>query len=131
MGIAWLFWSNMAGPGPATGKDGRSLEDEEDEEDYEDEDGEQLSDHPHNFPTYGRQPPLKHEPGVKKEEDDDGERHERLRDIPIGGAEADDEDELDEDEDNASWKRDSGLGTSYSEEGAASIRKRGSRSRLD
>jgi hypothetical protein len=80
----------------------------------------ELSDHPHSFPTYGKQPPLKHEPKVKDEQ------HERLlSEIPVGGAEADDEDDYDDEP--RSQVHDSGIGTSYSEEGSHQIRRRTSR----
>lgn len=85
------------------------------------DEGSDLSDHPHSFPTYGRQPPLKHEPEVKEEGTGD---HKPLSELPVGGAEADDED----DEDDAQRaQRDSGIGTSYSEEGTSNVRRRGSR----
>jgi seipin len=75
-----------------------------------------LSDTPRTFPTLGNQPPLRYEPAVKTE--DEAESSEVL---PARGAVADDEDE----DDPTQW-RDSGIGTSYSDAGGStSIRKRG------
>jgi hypothetical protein len=93
----------------------------------DDEDEEQLdsSDRPHTFPSYGRHPPLKHEPQVKREM----EPGRAMADIPVAGAEADDEDE--EASEDEQRRRDSGLGTSYSEEGSGSVRRRTSRSRAE
>lgn len=83
----------------------------------ENDDGDDASDYPQQFPTYGKQPPLKHEPDVKDEED----HNQPLHEIPIAGEEADDEEEEGE-------PRDSGIGTSYSGEGSSSVRKRSIRS---
>ncbi|KAI6783479.1 uncharacterized protein J7T54_005508 [Emericellopsis cladophorae] len=79
-----------------------------------------LSDHAHTFPTYGRQRPLKYEPEVKAEDP----YEQPLSEVPAGGAEADDED--DEDDDRRSFV-DSGVGTSFSEAGSTSMRRRASR----
>ncbi|KND90681.1 Seipin [Tolypocladium ophioglossoides CBS 100239] len=124
MGLAWAVWGAVTGP-KETGKGRRRAPGEEDDE------GElgKISDHPHTFPTYGKQPPLKHEPEVKEE---DEERSRLISDIPVGGAEADDEDEYDEyDEGGRTRIYDSGLGTSYSEEGSASVRRRASRNVIE
>ncbi|PNP60358.1 hypothetical protein THARTR1_00382 [Trichoderma harzianum] len=86
----------------------------------ENDDGDDASDYPQQFPTYGKQPPLKHEPDVKDEE----EPQQPLHEIPIAGEEADDEEEEGEDKS----PRDSGIGTSYSGEGSSSVRKRSIRS---
>ncbi|KAM6479189.1 hypothetical protein HDV62DRAFT_382404 [Trichoderma sp. SZMC 28011] len=83
----------------------------------ENDEGDDGSDYPQQFPTYGKQPPLKHEPDVKDEE----EHKQPLHEIPIAGEEADDEEEEGE-------PRDSGIGTSYSGEGSSSVRKRSIRS---
>ncbi|KAH7319730.1 putative adipose-regulatory protein-domain-containing protein [Stachybotrys elegans] len=133
MGIAWGVWASMAGPRPEVtrrkelGARAETLNGEYDEEDEEGEgEGLESSDIPHTFPTYGKQPALKHEPRVKAEL----EMERPLSEYPVGGAEADDEedeDELDEDAAVESLKRDSGIGTSYSEEGGSSIRRRSSR----
>jgi hypothetical protein len=89
-------------------------------EDYEGDDG---SDYPQQFPTYGNQPALKHEPDVKDEE----EHKQPLHEIPVAGEEADDED----DDGGGRSALDSGIGTSYSGEASGSVRKRPSRSRLE
>lgn len=125
MGLAWAVWGAVTGP-KEIGKGRRRAGGEQDD------DGElgDFSDHPHTFPTYGKQPPLKHEPEVKEE--DDEERSRLISDIPVGGAEADDEEEFDEyDEGGRKRAYDSGLGTSYSEEGSASVRRRASRNVLE
>lgn len=123
MGVAWSFLLPVIKPSTRNqdydpigqGERTKLLAGEDGDE------GSDLSDHPHNFPTYGRQPPLKHEPEIKEEEPG---YHRPLSELPVGGAEADDED----DEDDAERpQRDSGIGTSYSEEGASSVRRRGSR----
>jgi seipin len=76
-----------------------------------------LSDTPRTFPTQSNQPPLRYEPAVKTE--DEAESSEVL---PARGAVADDEDEGD-----AGQWRDSGIGTSYSDAGTATlVRKRSS-----
>ncbi|PNY28073.1 Seipin [Tolypocladium capitatum] len=126
MGLAWAVWGAVTGP-KETGKGHRRARGEED-----DDEGElgEMSDHPHTFPTYGKQPPLKHEPGVKEE--DDEERGRPISDMPAGGAEAGDEDEHDEyDEGGRKRTYDSGLGTSYSEEGSAGVRRRASRNAME
>ena len=87
------------------------------------------SDHPHTFPTYGKQPPLKHEPqgAVKSERDEEEEKERLMAELPAAGAEADDEDDYYEEEDPEN--RDSGIGTSYSEDQGPdqSVRRRTSR----
>lgn len=129
MSAAWALWSSIVG-GPASNfKNGRNGKRIGSRGEFEDEEGsgddiqDELLDYPHQFPTYGKQPPLKHEPEVKKEE----ERQRPLSEIPIAGAEADDEDEFDYKDDNSQWRGDSGIGTSYSEEGSVKIRRRASR----
>lgn len=124
MAVAWIVWSAVFGSSDTAGK-GKYLEGsgrhglgDESEEKEED------SDRPTTFPTYGRQPPLKYEPELKYE----GEEERPLSEVPIAGAEADDEE--DEDEYDRQY-RDSGIGTSYSEEGKSSIRKRSSRNTMD
>ncbi|QGI65942.1 hypothetical protein CEK26_009892 [Fusarium fujikuroi] len=122
MGVAWGLWSMTSGspPGDADDKT-RRLEAEGYE--YEDED----TDRAETFPTYGRQQPLKYEPDIKPEADPE----QPLSEIPRAGADADDEDEgsFDDDDDDVQHK-DSGIGTSYSEEGVSSIRRRTSRNKL-
>ncbi|KAG4258323.1 hypothetical protein FPRO04_02924 [Fusarium proliferatum] len=122
MGVAWGLWSMTSGspPGDADDKT-RRLEAEGYE--YEDED----TDRAETFPTYGRQQPLKYEPDIKPEADPE----QPLSEIPRAGADADDEDEgsFDDDDDDVQHK-DSGIGTSYSEEGISSIRRRTSCNKL-
>lgn len=122
MGIAWGMWGLATGSsnGESKGKKGR-LEGEWPKELKEEE---EETDHPENYPTYGRQPALKYEPKVKDEMDPE----QPLSELPRAGADADDEDESFEDEDPQ--QRDSGIGTSYSEDGKASVRRR-SRNRLN
>lgn len=122
MAVAWAIWTTvfgssehgdkgkyLEGPGPHGGRDNQDSEGKGED-----------SDSPTTFPTYGRQPPLKYEPEIKNEE----EEEQPLSEVPIPGAEADDEE--DEDEYDRQY-RDSGIGTSYSEDGKASVRKRSSR----
>ncbi|EKJ75174.1 hypothetical protein FPSE_04647 [Fusarium pseudograminearum CS3096] len=122
MGVAWGIWSVASGP---PGKDDakiRRLKGLRD--DHEDE----LTDHEETFPTYGKQQPLKYEPDIKPEQDPE----QPLSEIPRPGADADDEDDgsFDDKDEEDVQHRDSGIGTSYSEEGTLSIRRRASRNRL-
>ncbi|KAM5375735.1 hypothetical protein ACJZ2D_005918 [Fusarium nematophilum] len=125
MGVAWGVWSVITGapPGDADGKQPGRVKEGDDEEE---------TDRPEMFPTYGRQQPLRYEPEVKEEID-----HEQpLSELPRAGADADDEDEGsfedgDEELDDDVQHRDSGIGTSYSEEGRSGIRRRASRNRMD
>jgi hypothetical protein len=131
MSVAWAIFSSLMGSSSdkleykarkgqrRSTTEGAADSDDEDENDDED-DG---SDYPQQFPTYGKQPALKHEPGVKDEE----EHKQPLYEIPVAGEEADDEEE--EIEDKSAL--DSGIGTSYSGEGSSSVRKRTSQSRLE
>ncbi|KAH6678664.1 putative adipose-regulatory protein-domain-containing protein [Halenospora varia] len=82
-----------------------------------------LSDTPRTFPTYGRQPPLKFVPTIKRETDSDEFVIDETAIQPLA-AEADDEDD---DEggfrgfrSGADRGNDSGLGTSFSERGEGS-----------
>ncbi|KAG4283975.1 hypothetical protein FPRO06_08354 [Fusarium proliferatum] len=122
MGFAWGLWSMTSGspPGDADDKT-RRLEAEGYEYEYED------TDRAETFPTYGRQQPLKYEPDIKPEADPE----QPLSEIPRAGADADDEDEgsFDDDDDDVQHK-DSGIGTSYSEEGISNIRRRTSCNKL-
>ncbi|KAF7547802.1 hypothetical protein G7046_g8895 [Stylonectria norvegica] len=77
--------------------------------DEAEEEREQLSDVPETFPTYGKQQPLKYEPAIKREL----EVERPISEVPVGGAEADDEEDYDDEEDEYRKGRDSGLGTSY------------------
>lgn len=123
MGIAWVLLANFVFPAAAPdttkqifqdgvrlGEGGKRVKEEE------------MSDTERTFPTMGRQPPLKYESSsghVKSE----GEGV-LMAEIPLPpGVEADDED--DETDGDGGW-RDSGIGTSYSDAGAArsGVRKR-------
>ena len=119
MGVAWsfLFPSTTA---PTEKEDVRALgvggktrlltkSEEDDEED--------LSDHPHRFPTYA----LKNEPAIKDEEDE-----RPLSALPIGDAEADDEHDEDDDDGDGEQRVGAGTGTSYSEGRSGQIRRRAS-----
>ncbi|KAK5995086.1 Seipin-like-like protein [Cladobotryum mycophilum] len=111
MSVVWTALSALMGSSTSSGKKPQGKQDHYLEDDSGGgEDRDETSDYPQTFPTYGRQPPLKHEPDVKKEE----ERERTLAEIPMAGAEADDEDE-----DGDGVQRDSGIGTSYSEGEAA------------
>lgn len=124
MGVAWGIWSVASGSPPgdddAKARRLKGLRDEHDDE---------YTDREETFPTYGRQQPLKYEPDIKPEMDTE----QPLSEIPRAGADADDEDDgsLDDDKDDEDVQhRGSGIGTSYSEEGTSSIRRRTSRNRL-
>ncbi|KAG8671336.1 hypothetical protein FPOAC2_04673 [Fusarium poae] len=121
MGVAWGIWSVASGSPPAEDDvKRRRLKGLRDED--------ELTDHEETFPTYGKQQPLKYEPDIKPELDSE----QPLSEIPRAGADADDEDDGsfdDKDEEDVEHK-DSGIGTSYSEEGTSSIRRRTSRNRL-
>ncbi|KAM0251562.1 hypothetical protein ACHAP5_001569 [Fusarium lateritium] len=123
MGAAWGIWSIASGspPGDADLK-AKRLEGTEYGHGGEDTDREET------FPTYGKQQPLKYEPDIKPELDPE----QPLSEIPRAGADADDEDEesYDDKDDEDVQHKDSGIGTSYSEDGATSIRRRTSRNRL-
>ena len=126
MALAWLVWGAVLGSNE-TGKGRRRASMQT--ADNEGEMG-RFPNHPHAFPTYGKQPPLKHEPEIKEE--DDEERSPLIPYIAVGGAEADDEEEFGEyDESGRKRMYDSGIGTSYSEGTSASVRRRASRNALD
>jgi hypothetical protein len=129
MSVAWAIFGSLMGTSPSnkleykTRKSQRrstteEATDPEDSDENDENDG--GSDHPHQFPTYGKQPALKHEPDIKDEE----EHKQPLYEIPVAGEEADDEEDV-------GSPRDSGIGTSYSGEGSSSVRKRKSQSRLE
>jgi seipin len=124
MGFAWVIYTSII-DAPTDVKGARleggwrrAVKDEAEEETGE---GEESEDRPETFPTYGRQPPLKYEPKMKQETSDEP----LLSELPREGAEADDEDEDEDDEvDEYGHKKDSGIGTSYDEEGSGKIRRR-------
>ncbi|KAL7938682.1 hypothetical protein V8C35DRAFT_319767 [Trichoderma chlorosporum] len=127
--VAWAILSSLLGSSPGN-MDLKSHRNQRrsttggltDSDGYdENDDGDDPSDYPHQFPTYGNQPPLKHEPDVK----DEDEPRQPLQEIPVAGEEADDEEEDGEE------PRDSGIGTSYSGEGSSTVRKRSVRSDLE
>jgi hypothetical protein len=124
MGVAWGIWSVASGSPPGE-DDAKAKRLEGLRDDHEDE----YTDREETFPTYGKQQPLKYEPDIKPELDPE----QPLSEIPRAGADADDEDDgsFDDDKDEEDMQhRDSGIGTSYSEEGTSSIRRRTSRNRL-
>lgn len=127
MGLAWAIWfaaTSFRGPKASRARTDRRASGGN--RGYDDENKDESSDHPFSFPTYGKQPPLKHEPSVKAEYAEGRVR--QLADIPAAGAEADDEDDLYSNDDNVNKRRyDSGLGTSFSERGSESTRRRTSR----
>ncbi|WXC58858.1 hypothetical protein SNK03_004757 [Fusarium graminearum] len=122
MGVAWGIWSVASGPAEEDDAKIRRLKGLRD--DHEDE----PTDHEETFPTYGKQQPLKYEPDIKPEQDPE----QPLSEIPRLGADADDEDDgsFDDKDEEDVQHRDSGIGTSYSEEATSSIRRRTSRNRL-
>ncbi|GKT44102.1 uncharacterized protein ColSpa_04283 [Colletotrichum spaethianum] len=128
MAAAWLVWSGLSGSGSGSRIDARKALEQmslKGAGGVKREDGsgvEELSDAPRTFPTYGNQAPLRYEPEIK-EEAQAGPRMEDL--VPLGG-EADDEEE---DDGRGSYKGDSGIGTSYSEGGSSSVRRRSSHHR--
>ncbi|KAL0934204.1 cell division control protein [Colletotrichum truncatum] len=124
MGGAWLIWSGLSGSGWGSngipGGESSKLTARVKREDASGVD--ELSDAPRTFPTYGNQAPLRYEPDVKEEM----QASSRMEDlVPLGG-EADDEEE---DDGRGSFKGDSGIGTSYSEGGSSSVRRRSSHNR--
>ncbi|KAF4441690.1 putative PEST phosphatase interacting protein [Fusarium austroafricanum] len=124
MGVAWGLWSVASGSPPGD-IDAKTKRLEAERYDHDDEE----TDRAETFPTYGRQHPLKYEPDIKPELDTE----QPLSEIPRAGADADDEDEgsFDDDKDDEDAQhKDSGIGTSYSEEGVSSIRRRTSHHRL-
>ncbi|KAF4781369.1 hypothetical protein HER10_EVM0010839 [Colletotrichum scovillei] len=124
MAVAWLAWSGLSGSSQGSGiGNGRTVEKSYNKSmgQVKREEGsgiDELSDAPRTFPTYGNQAPLRYEPEVKDEQHA-GPRVEDL--LPLGG-EADDEEE----DDGRGFRGDSGIGTSYSEGGSSSVRRRSS-----
>lgn len=78
-----------------------------------------LSDTPRNFPTYGRQVPLRYEPKIKNEDDSEDFIMDETAIQPLA-AEADDESEepMDIGGGFRAGRSDSGIGTSFSESGS-------------
>lgn len=128
MAGAWLAWSGLSGSGPGSGLGaGRVVEPASlkstGRAKREDGSGaDELSDAPRTFPTYGNQAPLRYEPEVKEE----SQLGPRMEDLAPFGGEADDEEEEDG---RGGFRGDSGIGTSYSEGGSSSVRRRSSHNR--
>ena len=82
--------------------------------------------------AHARYARIKREPEIKKEEEDE-EPQRLIYDLPMGEAEADDEDGFDDGNivDGSGNRSDSGIGTSYKEEGSESLRRRASRDTLE
>ncbi|KAF6834407.1 seipin domain-containing protein [Colletotrichum musicola] len=124
--LAWLVWSGLLRSDSNVDTQARrDTEFSRSAAQAKREDGsgmDELSDAPRTFPTYGNQAPLRYEPEIKEEP----QQNPRLEDIvPLGG-EADDEEEEDA---RGSYRGDSGIGTSYSEGGSGGIRRRSSQNR--
>lgn len=115
MGLAWAVLSTvLSGTGKEHDHGYKKIGDGKSERKRIDEGD--MSDTERTFPSVGRGPPLKYE-SVKEE----SEGETKMVEVPVGpGGEADDEDE-----DGGEW-RDSGIGTSYSDAGTGSVRKRAS-----
>ncbi|KOS17419.1 Seipin [Escovopsis weberi] len=131
MGVAWVAYS-LAPAGARNGDkhgDGKGLLGETDEtgDDDDDDSGEGR----HGLSEDGQsvsQEEGQAETATKKEEEEEEEAAERsLADIPMIGAEADDEDE----EGDHARARPSGSGTSYGDRRSESLRRRASRSHVE
>jgi len=133
--LGWLILSSYFKAPPTVKKEKINVDDTDAsaaiKEDGEETDDVDLSDTPRSFPTYGRQAPLRYEPKVKNEEEEEALLDETS--IQPLAAEADDEsEELVGTASGQRWGRsDSGIGTSFSEGGekvrADLLRRRGSR----
>lgn len=123
MCLAWLVWSATATPKDTTIKGGNFTDGEYDDNDDE---YDEYSEKAAGSGASGRQAPIKREPNIKMEEDDEPEK--AISDIPIGEAEADDEDDFDDEDNDVGEKRrrDLAMGTSYKHEGSDSVRHRAS-----
>lgn len=120
--LAWAVWTATATPKGTKDKGDGFTDGEEDETNDEYDD---YSERAVGSGATGRQTAIKREPEVKREEDEEPER--AISDIPLGGAEADDEEDFDDDGNVVSGTRsDSGIGTSFREEGSDSVRRRAS-----
>lgn len=126
MSAAWSIWSSYTAMPANEGKlrirasgeaggDESGADLDHDDGDEDDDDGDETE--PSSRPK-GRSFPIKHEHSVKGE----GTPERSLADIPAVGADADDEDDFDEEE--RKHLAASGRGTSYSKEGAESVRRR-------
>lgn len=122
--VAWFLLKSTLNPADdQTGilkqesqSDKTKIKSEELEDDVLDMDDLDLSDTPRNFPTYGRQAPLRYNPKIKKDDYSEEVLPEEVRSHP-DAAEADDESEESIDADGifGNVRSDSGIGTSFSE----------------
>jgi seipin len=122
--FTWVIWGTQSSPNKLDKKnavkgeetDGSAAVKLEGEAESDDPD---LSDTPRNFPTYGRQVPLRYEPKIKHEEDGEDLIIDETTVQPLAG-EADDESEEPMDVGSAfrAGRSDSGIGTSFSEGGS-------------
>ncbi|EFY90442.1 hypothetical protein J3458_000705 [Metarhizium acridum] len=129
MCLAWAIWS--AATAPKSGRN-KGITFRDGEVHGTDDEHDDRSDRTAGPVAHARHARLKREPEVKKEEE--GEESERLMsDIPMGEAEADDEDGFDDGTviGGSGSRSDSGIGTSYKEDGSESVRRRASRSTLE
>lgn len=117
-GLSWLILRSIFASDHTKKVDGKSEEENGIKTEQEDFDEPDLSDTPRNFPTYGRQLPLRYEPSVKEEMDSEEYVLDETSIQPLAG-EADDEDDDDVGEfgDLRGGRTDSGIGTSFSEGG--------------
>ncbi|KAG6015958.1 hypothetical protein E4U43_004422 [Claviceps pusilla] len=120
MCLAWVVWSTIVMSKSSTAK-------ANDASDAEDDD---YSDRPASSNAPGKQVAIKKEVRLKLEDSDDQER--AFSDIPMLGAEADDEDDFDDDDSGiAGDKRIAMTATSYKGERSENIRRRASRNVMD
>jgi len=119
MGLAWVLFGMFTQSKNPQGRGAVVKKELKDEPGL----GNDLSDAPRVFPTYGRQPPLRYEPVA---------RDDLAHGLPVepqpAGAEADDEED-DYEEKPSRLEVDSGMGTSFSEGGGGQVRRRTSSSR--
>ncbi|KHO01695.1 tubulin-tyrosine ligase [Metarhizium album ARSEF 1941] len=128
MCVAWVVWDATRVSKSGKNKVDGSTDDDADED----------TDRAAGLAGPAGRPVVKREPEVKREEEDE-EPEQSLSDIPMGeaeaeaAAEADDEDDIDDGNVGGGGSRsDSGIGTSYKEEGSERVvRRRASRSPLE
>lgn len=127
MVLAWATWAALAGSRSIPAGKGQHYSSAADDDgDGAEGDRTRLSDYGFKVPSHGSQPSLKLEPQIKVEEEEN-----RSRLAPdIGNRETDADDEYDEYDGDDGQRRikDSGLATSFSEEGGGFLRRRASRS---
>ncbi|EFZ02690.2 adipose-regulatory protein [Metarhizium robertsii] len=129
MCLAWAIWSATTTPQDGRNKGITFRDGEGDDIDDEHDDHPDRTAGPVAHARYAR---IKREPEIKKEEEDE-EPQRLIYNIPMGEAEADDEDGFDDGNivDGSGNRSDSGIGTSYKEEGSESLRRRASRDMLE